>query len=167
MHHSKTLSLVGRCQRPHGLHGEIKLESFTRPPLAIFDYPSWHLQSGEPIELSSWRQAHKYLLVRFKGYEDIDAVAQLHHASIFAELPTPEAGSYYWKDLEGMTVFDAHQVLLGTVEGLTECSGHDLLIVKHGNSVVYVPFIQPDVITHVCPERKHISISWSQHDFHD
>lgn len=164
----KTLSLVGRCRKPHGLKGEVKVESFTDPISKILDYSPWHLESGSTVTVKASRAVSKGLLVVFEGHETIDSVQSFRNLYIHADLPVlSKDDGFYWRDLTGMSVFDPDNVHLGTVEGLTSTHQQDLMIVKKNNKVIYVPFSIPDVVKNVDTEKKEIKIAWYEENFND
>lgn len=164
----QTLSLVGRCRKPHGVHGEIKVESFTDPIVKIIDYLPWQLANGDTVTVKNYREVSKGLLVTLEGRDTIEDAELLTNMFIYAELPPlKEEDGYYWRDLIGMTVFDPNNVNLGVVDSLTTTHTHDLMIVQKGTRVIYVPFSIPDVIEQVDPDKKQIRIHWHEVDFND
>ena len=164
----QTLSLVGRCRKPHGVHGEIKIESFTDPIAKILDYLPWQLANGQTVTVKSHREIAKGLLVTLDDHDTIDAAELLTNMFIYAPLPALEANEgYYWRDIIGMSVIDPNNVNLGVVDGLMTTNLNDLMIVKKGSKVIYVPFAMPDVIAQINPDKKLIRINWHENDFND
>ena len=71
--------LLGRIVGVHGVRGAVKLESFTEPRLAIFDYKPWLLESiTGRIEEIAGAHGHaqgKGIVAMLPGVTDRDAAA--------------------------------------------------------------------------------------------
>lgn len=164
----QTLSIVGRIRKPHGVKGEIKLESFTDPVSKILDYSPLQLDDGSSIVINSCRESAKCLLVMINDIVCYEEAETLRNQFIYASLPSLDIeDGYYWKDLIGMNVMDPNSALLGIVDGLTTTHNSDLMIVKKGNKIIYVPFASPNIIERVDPNKKIIHIKWHEDDFND
>lgn len=160
--------IVGRVGRPHGLQGWVKIHSFTDPITNILEYTPWqlchrdHRQTFESIETQVIDQQ---IIARFPGCRDRDAASQYCHHDIAItrdQLPIlPPETSYYWTDLEGLTVHDQHDRVLGEVIYLLETPNHDVLVVKnsHGHESL-IPFMMGETIQSVDLAAGIIHVDW-------
>lgn len=154
---------IGRCCKPHGLNGEIKVESFTDPGSKILEYAPWYLENGEIVTVTESRSYAKGFLVKLKDYDSLESISKIRNILICAKLPKLKEG-YYWKDLEGLEVFDYCNNHIGIVEGLTTSHQTDLLIIKNNKKIMYAPF---STATEVNIVSKKITIDWHADNFND
>ncbi|HEX7324972.1 MAG TPA: ribosome maturation factor RimM, partial [Rhodanobacteraceae bacterium] len=103
--------LLGRIVGVHGVRGAVKLESFTEPRLAIFDYMPWLLERepGRFTEIAkvTGHTQGKGIVATLPGIADRDAAAALVGTSVYIPrdaLPELHADEVYQTDLEGMQV---------------------------------------------------------------
>jgi len=140
---------VGRILGPHGVRGEVAVESFSdvadrfAPGRALRVLP----RSGAPDRLivETVRPHRGGLLIRFEGVADRDAAEPLRGALLEvgrSEVPEPPAGTYYYFQLLGCRVRDAHAGDLGAVVDLFEDGGGVLLVVDDGARRVPIPFVR-------------------------
>lgn len=143
---------VGRVRRPHGIHGEIVVESLT-------DFPE-RLAPGVEIGLGSEaldRRAvvhrvrfHKGdFLLALEGIDERNAVEGWRGLYVFLpEQPRDELPQnyYYEHELLGCHCALADGAELGEVTGLLPGAGGHLLVVAASRGEVLVPFISPIVV---------------------
>ncbi|MGH8164757.1 MAG: ribosome maturation factor RimM, partial [Rhodanobacteraceae bacterium] len=103
--------LLGRIVGVYGVRGEVKIESFTEPRLAIFDYKPWLLERapGEVEEIAEvqGRAQGKGVIAALTGIDDRDKAAAMIGSRIFiprAALPLAGDDEIYRADLEGLDV---------------------------------------------------------------
>lgn len=125
---------LGRIVRPHGLRGEVRIDVNSGDPEGFKRLERAALSSGgEPLKILSAMTHKRQAIVRFAGYETIEAAAPLIGREVWAErdwLPKPQAGAYYWVDLAGCKLTDLKGRELGEVTGLENGGAHDNLIVR-------------------------------------
>ena len=157
--------LLGRVLGAFGVRGEIKLQSFTDPPMSLLKYQPWQmLHAGVECELSgaTGRDTAKGVVARFPGIEDRDAAEALRGAEVWvprSRLPAPKLGDYYWVDLEGMTVVNCEGVTLGVVSHLFDTAANDVMVVV-GERERLLPFITGQCILDVDFAVRMISVDW-------
>ncbi len=158
--------LLGRIVGAFGVRGEVKLESWTEPRLAIFGYQPWILRdaAGHERELAGvrGREAGKHLVATVAGVDDRDMAEAMRGTEIFvarSALPPPSPGEYYWVDLEGLPVRTVDGVALGTVSHLFSTGANDVLVVR-GERERLIPFVQPDVVRSVDFDGDGIVVDW-------
>lgn len=140
--------VLGEVVGAHGVRGDVRVHSDTRPRENILDYPVWTLVlKGERRDYAvrNSRRQGKGLVATLEGISDRDSAMALRGCEIRvprARLPTPEPGEYYWADLEGLEVVTAAGVQLGVVTGLLETGANDVLVVS-GDRERLIPYV-PD-----------------------
>ena len=165
--------VVGRFGAPHGVRGDVKLQSFTEYPEDLFNYGSLFVSKGrqwQPLEFDKAKFAGKHFVVSVKGVADRDAAALLTNkevAVLRTEMPDPEEGDVYWHDLIGLEVqseFEGQQYALGVVKQLMETGANDVLVVKPSQESIddnerLVPYIDSVVVEVDLPSKK-LVVDW-------
>ena len=145
--------LVGRFGAPHGVRGEVRLQSFTADPRAIAGYGSLRDKTGRRFTLAAVRLVRDNMLVaRVAGIADRDGAAALTNLELYVEraaLPPPGEDEFYVADLVGMAVADDQGRALGTVIGVPNYGGGDLLELRpaSGGETLLLPFTRAVVPT--------------------
>ena len=124
--------LFGRFGAPHGVRGEIRLQSFTAEPQAIAAYGPLCDESGaRRFVLASVRAQGKDMLVaRVEGVDDRQAAEALTGVGLYvarALLPQPDEDEFYLADLEGLRAESAEGILLGRVVAVRNFGAGDIL----------------------------------------
>jgi 16S rRNA processing protein RimM len=139
--------VVGLIGRPHGLHGEVAIDSRTDEPERRFA-PGQVVRSEDgrrSLTVASSREHSGRLLVTFSGLFDRTAVEELRGTRLVvdvesAELPAEE-GEFYDRQLVGLRVLDATGTEVGRVEAVRHFPAQDLLEVKTAQGARLVPFV--------------------------
>lgn len=165
----KQLNLIGLCRKPHGIRGEVKVESYTTPITNILNYTPWLLANGDVLDIESARAVPGGLLVKIKNMDRIEDVEHLRHAELYTSYPfiSSEDSGYYWKDLIGLQVFDREDTLIGTIDGLTEAHPFDLIIILKEKRHYYIPCDMEKVIQSIDLTQGIMKIHWHAEDFND
>ncbi|SFL66639.1 ribosome maturation factor RimM [Methylorubrum salsuginis] len=151
------LVLLGEFGRPHGLHGEVRLKSYTGEPTAIAGYGPLRLPDGRTVELEDARQAPggspDLLIVRVKGVTDRNAVEALNRLTLAVSRArlgqAAEEDEFFLADLIGLTVEDAGGTAIGTIVAVPNYGGGDLLEIRPaaGGPTALLPFTKAFVPT--------------------
>ena len=159
--------LLGRLLGAFGIRGESKLESWTRPRAAIFQYQPWILRDlqGRERELSGvrGRESSKFLVATLPDVTDRDVVEAMRGSEIYvprSALPPARPGEYYWVDLEGLRVTTVDGVSLGTVSHVFETGSNDVLVARDDERERMIPFVQPQFVTSVDFDAGMITVDW-------
>jgi len=144
--------VLGRIAGAFGVHGEVRIESWTQPRAAIFSYQPWLMRrpNGEEFSLNNLhgRQQGEQLIVRLPQVNQRTQAQALYGSEIYvprSALPPPEPGQYYWVDLEGLRVQTIDGVELGKVSHLFATGANDVLVVR-GERERLLPFLEDQVI---------------------
>lgn len=166
MKDSERRILLGRVTGAFGVRGELKIESWTDPGLAIFKYQPWILRApnGQESAISGarGRDSGKHLVASFPGIDDRDTVEAMRGSEIHvarSALPPPNADEYYWVDLEELDVQTVQGVALGRVSYLFSTGANDVLVVR-GDRERMIPFVCPDCVKSVDFEANLIIVDW-------
>jgi 16S rRNA processing protein RimM len=140
------LVLLGRFGAPHGLQGEIRLQSFAADPLAIAAYGPLRDRGGARRFVLSRVRAHgkDMLVARVEGVTSRDAAERLKGVELYAareSLPEPEEDEFYLADLIGLRAETAEGAPLGVVVAVRNFGAGDILEVapESGETALY-PF---------------------------
>ncbi|WP_246206829.1 ribosome maturation factor RimM [Methylocystis heyeri] len=143
----RDMVLLGRFGAPHGVRGEIRLQSFTADPLSIASYGPLFDKSGrQRFVLANVRPQGKDMLVaRVEGVNDRNGAEQLSRLELFAprsSLPPPDEDEFYLVDLEGLRAETGEGLLLGQVLGVRNFGAGDILEIAPpvGGETLLFPF---------------------------
>jgi 16S rRNA processing protein RimM len=91
-------------------------------------------------------QFHKrVILLSLEGITDRTAAESLIGSEMWMErsnLPEPEDGSYYWFDIEGLSVFDLGGKNLGKVISIIPTGSNDVYVAQSGEGEILIPAIE-------------------------
>jgi 16S rRNA processing protein RimM len=155
---------MGRVAAPFGVKGWVRIQVFTEALDSLLDYPTWwvgregdwHERQVEEADVHG-----RTLVARLAGCDDREAAAALAGAQVAVTrdaLPEPEAGEYYWRDLQGLRVANLQGEELGTVSHLLETGAHDVLVVE-GDRERLIPFVDAYVVK-VDLARGELVVDW-------
>ena len=140
------LICVGVIAGSFGVHGEVRLKSFTAEPTAIADYSPLLSEDGsQSFSVTLTRPIKNGFGARLGGVKTKEEADALKGVKLFAErekLPSLPDDEYYYADLVGLEVFDTGGNLLGRVKAVLNHGASDLLEI-HGpvlESTVLLPF---------------------------
>ncbi|WP_052954784.1 ribosome maturation factor RimM [Microvirga vignae] len=129
------LVLVGEFGRAHGLKGEVRLKSHTGDPQAIADYKPLIAANGKTYTLKTVRPAPggapDLLIAVVDGVTTREASEALNRVQLYVErdkLPPPdEEDEFLLADLIGLSVQNEAGETVGTIVGVPNYGGGDLL----------------------------------------
>ena len=113
--------LIGRIGAPHGVRGEVTIQSYAEDPRAIASYGPLETEDGKRrVELKIVRVTAKGIVARIAGIDDRNGVEALKGLALYVErsrLPAAAEGEFYRADLIGLRVVDSEGRTLGNVVG--------------------------------------------------
>ena len=157
--------IVGKIASTYGVHGWLKLVSYTEPSVGITEYQPWHLEEKDgfkPVDVTEVREYGKGFIVKFAGYDSPEKARILTGKKIAilrSQFPALDKDEYYWSDLEGLTVIDQNGVTLGQIVYLIETGSNDVLVVK-GETEHAIPYLLNDVIKSIDLANKIMRVDW-------
>ncbi|MFU8877901.1 MAG: ribosome maturation factor RimM, partial [Wenzhouxiangellaceae bacterium] len=146
--------------------GWVRIHSRTDPAENIFDYQPWHADGmPEGVRVLEWRRQGHRLVARLDGIDDRTAAEAIAGVSLSidrGQLPEPEPGSWYWRDLIGLRIVNLQGEDLGRVTGLLDAGAHDVLVAERSESgsEVLIPFVLEKVVKSVDLPSGRIVVDW-------
>jgi 16S rRNA processing protein RimM len=129
------LILVGRFGAPHGVRGELRLQSFTGDPAAIATYGTLS-GGGRMFQITSLRPLKDNLFVaRVAGVTGRNAAEALTNIELFIPrdaLPPADEDEFYLADLIGLEAVDETGRPLGRVIAVPNYGAGDILEIAPG-----------------------------------
>lgn len=181
------LVVVGKIGAPFGVHGWLKVNSFTDPETNIWNFKDWFLlessistnctansqfrnnniSNREVICIPRIEETKAKFLVLFEGVLDRTNAAKLTNRSIAikkSELPALKEGQYYWADLIGAQVYNSSNYLFGVLDHVFVTAANDVMVIKnnqnHANAEYLIPYSLDDVVIKVDVKNKIIIVNW-------
>jgi 16S rRNA processing protein RimM len=158
---------IGKIGAPHGVHGFIKLVSFTEPATKILEYQPIYLKDRD-CRRQFVVQEHKVfkngaILVKLSGVENPEDARLLTGLELIMpreSLPEITDGGYYWHDLVGLNARLPSGTVLGVVDYLFNAGASDIIVVKPDNGKdILIPYID-SVVLNVDLESGFIDVDW-------
>src|SRR5579884_228795 len=139
--------LVARFGAPHGVHGEIRLWSFTQEPLAVTNYGPLESADGSRIfHVESVRPQNDYLVARVAGISDRTAAERLRNLDLYVRRerlpPIEEEATWYVSDLIGLHAQSPEGAEIGIVTAVHNFGAGDVLEIlpAAGGQSIMLPF---------------------------
>ncbi len=133
---------TGEIVNTHGIAGEVKLMPWSDSPEFLLDFPTLYVD-GKPLEVQSARVHKTALLVKFKGYEDVNAAMALKgkRVSIARRDAKLAPGQYFLADLIGVTVKDETGEVIGTFTEVLTPSVQNVYVVEGEGGKRMIPAV--------------------------
>lgn len=147
------LICVGAISGAFGVHGEVRLKSFTAEPLDIVAYAPLTREDGTgAFDIQVTREIKNGFAARISDVRTKEEADALKGVRLFAprdRLPQLPDDEFYHADLIGLSVFDTGGAPLGEVKAVQNHGADDLLelIVPGHSATVLLPFTQAAVPT--------------------
>ena len=141
---------VAQIGAAHGIHGEVRLWTYTEEPMAVAQYGPLETEDGtRSFEILSLRPAKGHLVARLRGVDDRDAAERLTNTKLFVpreRLPAPDEDEVYNADLIGLTAVDVKGNEIGKITAVHNFGAGDLLeIAPSVGAAMLVPFTEAAV----------------------
>ncbi len=142
---------VGRVLRPHGVHGELRVEILTDSPEHLSEVETLYVgKSRRPYHLDSVRLHQKIALLKLASCDDRNAADELRGEYLYvaAEDAVPlDVDEVYEYQVVGLTVVTDEGQLLGeVVEVFTAPGANDVFVVHGPLGEILIPAIEEVVI---------------------
>jgi 16S rRNA processing protein RimM len=127
----KSRVLIGRIGAPHGVRGEVLIQSYTEDPAAIASYGPLETADGtRRIEIKVIRVAPRGVVARIAGIADRNGVEAMKGLALYVErsrLRPAAENEFYRTDLIGLRVVDPDGRTLGTIVAVDNYGAGDIL----------------------------------------
>ena len=134
------LVVVGVVVKPHGVRGELCVDSQAQSPSLFEDIGRVFLRRGRsPAKAYSVLGARPHqgrLLLTLEGVDGRDAAEALRGfelAVAAADLPDPEGDDIYLHELEGLSVLAEDGSRIGTLTGFLLAGGQETWVIRHAS----------------------------------
>lgn len=157
--------IVGSLGSSYGIHGWVKVTSFTDPAENILQYEElYFLMQGqwEKAVLDGRKLHGNHVLLKLSHCETPEKAKTYTGTQIAIErsqLSTLEHNEYYWTDLENCRVYNKQGNDFGIVTHLINTGARDILVIR-GERERLVPFIQGLFVLEVDINQKKIIVDW-------
>lgn len=142
------LILVAVIGAPHGVRGEIRLKTYTERPETVGTIGALTDADGRRrFEITAFRLLKDDMaVIRLAGVADRTAAEALKGTRLFVrreQLPPPQEDEVYVADLVGLHVETEAGAVVGTVRGVANYGGGDLLeVAPPTGDTLLVPFLR-------------------------
>ena len=148
---SERIIVVGKIGGAFGVHGWVKITSYTDPAENILEYDEWLIGGPgrwRPVEIEDGRITGKGVLVKLTGVETPEDARLQGGVEIGvrrSHMPAPAPGEYYWSDLEGLEALTRDGEVLGRVDHFRTTPGGSVVIVR-GAREHWIPFVKDRIV---------------------
>ena len=156
---------LGKISGVFGVKGWIKVHSYTDPREGIVKYSPWFIKqkgSWREVEVETGKRQGKTVMAKIRDIDDCDQAQLLIGAEIAIhndQLSEPEAGEYYWRDLEGLRVVNTEGIDLGMVSHMMETGANDVMVVTSDRQRL-IPFTQGHAVIKVDLAAGIVTVDW-------
>lgn len=130
---SDKMIVIGKIGAPQGVRGEVRIIPLTEFPERFKKLKTAHLDDGTDLEVESVRYHQEFVLLKFKGLNDRNAIEHLKNRLIQIErkdlMPLPE-GHYHVFDIIGLTVYNEQDECLGNISDVLQTGSNDVYVVE-------------------------------------
>ena len=142
---SSELTCVAAIADAHGVHGNVKIKSFTSDPAAFAVYGPLLNDKGEtvltPIKVRPVGRFFSLSVEEKMTREQVEAMKSTKLYVLRSALPEPDQDEFYYSDLIGMQVDNQDGEIVGIVQAVHEFGAGDTLEIKPlQGSNFYHPF---------------------------
>jgi 16S rRNA processing protein RimM len=136
---------VARIGAAHGVHGQVKLWTFTEDPFAVKRYGSLFTKDGaRQFEIAQAREGKGHLIASFKGIATRDEAERLNGLELYVareRLPATADNEYYHADLIGLAAVTTANTPLGRVVAIHNFGAGDIIeIAPNDGPTLLLPF---------------------------
>jgi 16S rRNA processing protein RimM len=166
--------IIGKITAAFGVHGWVRIHSYTEPEENFFQYSGIRLEVSDPkplpIKIEEWKPHGKGFVAYLKGC-DTRTQAELYRGVEFSvprsALAELDEGDYYWSQLIGLKVQSTEIRLLGRVDSMLETGANDVLVVKACDNSVdkkerLIPYLPGTVVQSVNLDSGMITVDWDE-----
>lgn len=150
--------IIGRVQKPHGVKGIVKAQSFMDSPYQLEDIKVVEIDFRE-YEIESINISPKTILIKLKGVDTLEQADLLRNKQLKIKrefAPSPPEGRYYVSDLLGSQVYIGEE-LAGELIDIMQNGSADVYRVKGQRTFMFA--YAGDVVEKIDPDNKKIFLN--------
>ena len=158
--------ILGRITGLYGVHGGVKIHSYTRPREQIFFYHPWYLRLDSRWMESPARREQsdgRGMIAVIAGVDDRDAAGALLGSDIAVrrdQLPELRQGEFYQVDLIGLELEDISGQRLGRLIEIEETGANDVMLVE-GAGNIRIPLVMGRIVKKIDLDEGIIQVDWN------
>jgi 16S rRNA processing protein RimM len=152
---------------PHGVRGDVRVQSYADPPETLLDHRHWLLRrsdgSEQSVEVLDARWDGRALRATLAGIGDRDAAERLRGCEVLlarSELPATRPHEYYCADLLGFTVRNGTGAVLGTLLHFVDGPAGALMVIR-GERDYWLPAVPP-YLRRVDTALREVEVDWPE-----
>lgn len=126
--------IIGRIGAPHGVRGEVRIVPLTDFPDRFEGLKQAYLDDNGVVEFEQVRYHQKFIIAKFKGFDNRDAVDRIKNKLLRverSEVPPLGEGEYYSFDIIGLNVVTEEGEQLGQVTDVLKTGSNDVYVAKN------------------------------------
>ncbi|MCA9790622.1 MAG: 16S rRNA processing protein RimM [Candidatus Eremiobacteraeota bacterium] len=146
--HWGDLVAIGKCLKPHGIRGELKVAILTDFPERFEETESVYLHNNQDpvheVEVEAARFHHGSILLKLAGVDTIEQAERWRNYILAVpedELIELEEDEYWHFELEGLEARKPDGQVIGKVSQVLNTPGHDLYVVQGPGGEVLIPAV--------------------------
>lgn len=153
--------LIGFIKAPHGIHGEVSVQSYSDIPGRFSLLSTVHV-GRSPAALTALTvglvrvQSHTRIILRFKEFRSRTDVKQIIGMNLYItndHMMPPPSGRFYVHELIGSSVVNEQGKARGVVRDVWLLKANDVYVVDYEGREILLPAV-PEVIARVdVPQR--------------
>lgn len=136
---------IGKIINNHGIKGEMKIESLTEDINRFEDLDKIYLDDEQEILIEFIRQHKGFILIKFKGYDDLESSYKLRnkYINILEEdrIKLTE-DNYFIYEIIGLKVYDLEDNFLGEIIDVYTGPSNDMYLVKNKDTEFMIPAVK-------------------------
>ncbi len=153
----KQLITIGKIIGAHGIKGNLKVHSYAESVSSFETGTLIRVKNTHGVEKNyhvKWVKPHsKGILLAFENVEEREVAEALIGSELLIDkgtLPELEAGTYYWSDLIGLSVFSKDEDYIGRITAILPTGSNDVYVVANaiqGRQIeVLIPALESVVV---------------------
>ena len=144
---------VGVISSTHGVRGEVKVFPTTDDARRFKRLKEVILDTGKEelvLEIESVKFFKQFVILKFKGFDNINDIEKYKTKSLYvtrANAVRLRKDEYFIADLQGLTVMDESEQVIGTLRDVMETGANDVYIVDlNDGREVLIPAIKECIL---------------------
>lgn len=137
MHMQKPYLEAGKIVNTHGVRGEVRIQPWADDAAFLLGFRTFYID-GTPVHVAHSRVHKGMLVVKFAGYDDVNAAMTLKNRVVSiarADVTLPD-GQYFQQDLIGIAVETDAGEPLGTLREILDLPRGSVYVVQGAREVL-------------------------------
>ena len=163
--------LLGTLGKPFGIKGFIYLHYHSGDLESLKEFN--RLLLDEDLTLLKIKEVkihNERVIILFNEIKNRNAAELLRNKKVYVlegDLPKLESGTYYWYQLEGLTLVNEKNLNLGTINTIMETGANDVISVSPTSESIdkkerLIPYIREKVVKKVDLKKGKLYVEWPE-----